>query len=359
MSNGARYYSLDVLKIVATVFIVFHHYQQVTGAWFPGLVSFWGGRLYFGYVVELFFILSGFFMFRYIKRIESGLSFKVFFTKRVIRLLPLVFVTGLAYELFLCVYKWYFGSDWMGIQVTLWGLFIDSLGIQAGWVFENPLVNNPTWYISILVLCYVVFYLTTYIAQRLKISPFYLYIAVILVGCAVVTYKINAPFLNEMAGRGYYSFFFGILLAKVINDFPITKKSALLSACVVVFLTVVMVVKFDWALSGINFLLTFIYYPCLIAFFMWHPVAKIFDISWLGTLGKITYDVYLWHNPNFMLMYIIPALMNWSPNLMSVKAMIFYTVLNFAIGALSYRLIEKPMNQMVERKVKPLLESNR
>lgn len=29
-----RDYSLDFIKIVATVFIIFHHYQQVTGAWF-------------------------------------------------------------------------------------------------------------------------------------------------------------------------------------------------------------------------------------------------------------------------------------------------------------------------------------
>lgn len=35
-----RLYSLDVLRIVATICIVFHHYQQITGAFFEGGLNF-------------------------------------------------------------------------------------------------------------------------------------------------------------------------------------------------------------------------------------------------------------------------------------------------------------------------------
>ena len=53
-----RDYSLDLLRIFATTIIIFHHYQQGSGAVYK-YINFWGGGFYFGYLVELFFILSG------------------------------------------------------------------------------------------------------------------------------------------------------------------------------------------------------------------------------------------------------------------------------------------------------------
>ena len=50
---------LDIIKVIATIIIVFHHYQQVTGVIFDG-INFYGGKFPFGYVVELFFIISGY-----------------------------------------------------------------------------------------------------------------------------------------------------------------------------------------------------------------------------------------------------------------------------------------------------------
>lgn len=82
-----RDYSLDFIKIVATVFIIFHHYQQVTGAWFENRINFNNGRFYFGYIVELFFILSGYFMYSYIRKIQQGrITFPEFYFKRLSRL---------------------------------------------------------------------------------------------------------------------------------------------------------------------------------------------------------------------------------------------------------------------------------
>lgn len=42
-----RISGLDLLKIIATVMIIFHHYQQITGAWW-GASSFYGGLFYYG-----------------------------------------------------------------------------------------------------------------------------------------------------------------------------------------------------------------------------------------------------------------------------------------------------------------------
>lgn len=64
---------------------------------------------------------------------------------------------AISYEVFLAIYQNMYQSSWFDIQTTLWGTIIASLGIQDGWALPNPCVNNPTWYISVLLLCYIIF----------------------------------------------------------------------------------------------------------------------------------------------------------------------------------------------------------
>ena len=54
-----KIYGFDYAKIIAASFLVFHHYQQVFDCQFPG-INFYGGKIGFGLLVELFFIISGF-----------------------------------------------------------------------------------------------------------------------------------------------------------------------------------------------------------------------------------------------------------------------------------------------------------
>lgn len=220
-----RKYSLDVLRIIATILIIFHHYGQVTGLYLEGHINYWNGRFYFGYVVEFFFLLSGYFMYRYIGKITNGLTFKKFFLPRALRLLPLVFISGVTYEVLLGIYQKVCGGDWFGVSITVWGVIINALGVQDGWAFANPMVNNPTWYISVLLLCYIVFYLLTYLGKRWQIPHTYLFVFMVLLGCGAQTYGLNLPFLNGSSCRGYYAFFFGVLLAEWLEKLNAAKKS--------------------------------------------------------------------------------------------------------------------------------------
>ena len=168
-----RSYSLDFLKIISTILIVFHHYQQVLNIELKG-INFYGGKFYFGYLVEFFFLVSGFLMFNYIEKIKVGLTFKDFFVRRIIRLMPLIIIAAISYEILLCIYPKVFGDYFYNLKPDFWGLIISMLGIQAGWSFENPMINNPMWYISVLVLCYIIFYILTKISISKKYNYIYI-----------------------------------------------------------------------------------------------------------------------------------------------------------------------------------------
>ena len=56
---GQRIVTFDLMKLFMSLIIVLHHFQQVTGIRFE-YINFSGGKFYFGYIVELFFMISGF-----------------------------------------------------------------------------------------------------------------------------------------------------------------------------------------------------------------------------------------------------------------------------------------------------------
>ena len=346
-----RDYYLDFIKIVATICIVFHHYQQVTGAFFEKSINFNGGKFYFGYVVELFFVVSGFLMYSYIDKIQGGLSFKDFFVKRFVRLFPLMAIGAISYEIFLVMYQKIYQSSWFDIQVTFWGTIVASLGLQEGWGLQNPCVNNPTWYISVLLLCYVVFYLSNYLASRWSVPVKYFFVFIILLGMGISTYGISLPFLNTQVARGYYAFFFGVLFASFMKNYNSSLKLDVLVLLIIIGIPLLIVYKYEIMVNGLNYIMTFIFYPALIALGKNSLVSAMFGKSWIGTLGKISFDVYIWHNPFFLLLYIFIKIFNWNLSLDSITTMVMYTIVCYLFGTISHYFIEKPIGDIIDKKI--------
>lgn len=351
MKSLERNNALDLLRIIATVLILFHHYQQLTGAFFEGHVNFYGGKFYFGYMVEFFFILSGFFMYRYIEKIQSGLSFKNFIVKRIIRLLPLVAIAAATHEVLLWYYTVICGQNWFDRHVNIWGAIVDAAGLQDGWGFSNPMVNNPTWYISVLILCYVLFFFLTYVSMRTNIPALYLYAFMVLFGSGISTYSISIPFLNGSSARGYYAFFFGILLAHCLSKHKVTLGSCITSAAIVAALTWVFFNHHEWTDDGINFLLTFVYYPALIIAFSYKPVYTVLNRKIFGFFGKVTYDVYVWHVPNLLIMFILNYKAGLPIYTSSRRPMAIFAAICFIAGTVSHLLIEKPLTNFITSKI--------
>ena len=106
MEKTNRNYSLDFLKIIGATGIVFHHFQATTGARYNNFINFWGDWFNWGYLVEMFFILSGYFMYRYIFAIQEGkFTLSEWWKKRAVRLLPMSAISVVFFEIVLFIHN--------------------------------------------------------------------------------------------------------------------------------------------------------------------------------------------------------------------------------------------------------------
>lgn len=347
-----RCYSLDFLKFVASILIVFHHFQQMTGVPFEKGINYFDGNFYWGYLVELFFVLSGYFMVNYIKPIFDGkLMFVQFYIKRAIRLLPLVAISAVFYELQLILYEHVAKQSYYGIQVSLFGILIDALGIQGdGWVFANPCVNNVTWYVSVLMLCYLTMYLVTWIASKLKTKEMYFYVGMIFLGFAISTYGWNAPFLNASTSRGYIAFYIGLLLSKYVKKYGIRFKNTIFSLGVICAFCVLWIWGRGYIAANISAVLCLLVYPSLVIVLQAKIFTKLFSHRIWGLLGKISFDIYIWHCPLLQLMFTGIIAFGWNINFADRKSMWIFALLSAVVGFVSHIFLEVPITKWLNKK---------
>lgn len=346
-SSNTRDASIDLLKVLATLGILFHHFQQLSGAAYPGWINFYGGRIYWGNLVELFFVLSGFLIFRCAARIREGsLSFPAFYLRRMRRLLPLTAFAAMVYDLILALYQHLYGAALLSFSLSPWGTLLDALGIQAGWSFANPCVNNPTWYISVLLLCCAVFYLLTWAAARGRFPAEYLYGCMILLGCGAMEFHLSLPYLNSYSARGYYAFFAGVLLAKAFSVWP-RRSRAVIALCGVCAAGLTIRFRLGGDMAGMPYILTFCYYPALIVLLETNAAHWLIHGKFWNTAGAISFDVYIWHVPVYLLWRCVEKLTGLPADFTRIGWMFAFALVCAAAGTLSHFLLEKPLDRFV------------
>lgn len=349
--NNARNRAFDMAKVLATIFILFHHYQQVavvvTGKNVDTVVKFYGGTFNWGRIVELFFLMSGYFMLAYVEKIPAGLTFYQFYTRRAARLLPLMCLSSVFCAVAELAFDKAYRVAFFGVDPTLFGVFLQSLGIQAGWSFSNPFLNNPTWYCSVLMLCYLIFYAVVYWSHRLRVSPCYGFAFMVFLGCSVQTSKASIPFFNDSSSRGYVAFFSGVLFAILM---PYLKKWRGAFLWELVFLAVFAAVyhKKSGQLQYMPFLLVFILYPTILLLLQHVPFTVVSQWPFWEKWARIGYSVFVWHLPFYVVLYTVVKAVGIDPLvLVNWKSMLLCAIAMQLIGWISYRFLEKPLNRKV------------
>ena len=136
---------LDLLRFLAALAVAFFFHYIIVFGESPLSGNIVGDALnkYGGYVVELFYIISGFVMYTaYSERIREGkTNFTKYLTDRVVRLYPAMIVSVIA----TIIPMWAGYALWdeavsNDSAVTLFAIFLNLLGLNGGTVLDRKSV---------------------------------------------------------------------------------------------------------------------------------------------------------------------------------------------------------------------------
>lgn len=299
--------------------------SQAQSAWDLAAYYFWASH----YGVDLFFLLSGFLIFRVI--VKQDFSYGAFLRARFARLYP-AFAIALGIHILYIAVFWAKTFDWITIAQNLLLLHgIWELGIE-------PIVL-PTWSLSYEWMFYLLFPLVVlYLAARRQVSVRHL--AAVAIGVLILVVPIASHYMRLLM------FFSGAILACIEGE----RMRAIEQQVPDLAVFVVYVAANLLFVAGQNW-----YYFVPVYFFTsFALVAKVVYGSgflhkmfcWrpLRQLGNVSYSFYLFHGLAIIIVcdHAGPGLRGMAEPLRFALLLIGSFALSTAVAAVSYTLLERP-----------------
>jgi peptidoglycan/LPS O-acetylase OafA/YrhL len=328
---------IDGFRSIAVLLVIFFHFEL--------------GSLSGGFIgVDIFFVLSGYLISSIVfEQLKTGsFSFSGFYFRRIRRLFPVYVVVMLA--TFAVAYWIMLPQDFREFGKTLIAstLYISNILFYLGsGYFDTGAHLKPllhTWSLSVEEQFYFVFPFVAWLLVKIQTRYlFQVFLALTIASFIAATYYIK---LDENAVFFLYPFrawemFLGTLIA--LKPLPISRSSTLrhFSAGAGLICIAVPAVYYDSStlFPGLAALA-----PCLGAMLIIDSART--HSTWLSVLlstrpfvyiGKISYSLYLWHWPIFVLFSYI------KPQGITVNDSMIMLVVTFAASAVSYALVEKPI----------------
>lgn len=343
-----RIYSLDILRGLAAISVVFWHWQHFfydggkLGAFVREHQPFYSifSLLYHrgNLAVELFFSISGFvFFWLYSKKVAEGeMKAKQFTIDRFSRLYPLHIATFLLVILLQAIYTRthetffvYQTNDPFHAALNI--LLMPAWGFEEGWSF-----NAPIWSVSIEVMLYAVFFLIC-LTGRARYA-----LAIASIAAGYFIYQSNYKI-----GTGVFTFFCGGT-AYLICDFLLKRIGQTATAIVATSVAIA-----SWValvrIPGLNmFLLTGIAYPASIALLA--LLDRYFQrlTSKLSFIGDISYSSYLIHFSLQIVFAMVVDSLDLSRDIFySPWIMITFLTMLIPICLASHKLFEMPLQKTI------------
>jgi peptidoglycan/LPS O-acetylase OafA/YrhL len=380
--TAKRLYSLDVLRGVAALAIIFWHWQHffaVRGAWqtvwsraMEPLYPVFKPLYDLGWVaVDIFFAVSGFvFFWLYLEpvaRREIGAG--KFALQRLSRLYPLYFATLILAAAMQLAFHHATGN-WFIFDANDWSHFVKSVLLVQQWLPPDELqsFNGPDWAVSIEVLLYVVFFIAVRFGLRGPIA-------------ATVLVIIGAAFFfhDGQIGRGIMGFFWGGVTFYAVrwlssrpharSMFPILVFTALAVWAIAIadayldfhqaliamlpFAAARFLIGYEYPIFLMAFI--FIVVPLTLAALAMHE--ELFGGQWarFTFLGDISYSTYMIHFPMQLALALLALHFGWIPaDFMHWYVMLAFYVVLIGLGGLSYAYFERPMQAFIRGRKRAL-----
>lgn len=339
---------LDLFKIIATIFILFHHYQQVFGIEFDKVNFCSGTHFYFGYMVELFFVISGLLSARYVRSIAQGEPFDKFFKKKYFRFFPMVFLSALVDSILLIRFYFTYGGWCNSIPIDFATFFLSATGAQVIMGDADMGINNPLWYISALLVCYVVLYFCVWVAKHIRVHEKYLFVGIVVLGCVMLEMGLNYSIVCTHVARGFIAFFSGLLWEKKIANENEKKQKWVIF--VALGSTMIMLITPKSGAANLGLLAIFLgtmYFPALIYTFKTKRLEKLLSNKVVERMASISFEVYVWHSVFYLAFFMILYDLHLRVSLNTYGVMLIMAAVIYLLSAGMYYCVEKPIHKKI------------
>ena len=355
----SRKNGLDFLRFMACIGILFLHFSNYfcpDGVFFgnylldPDTADNIGINM--NAMVEIFFALSGFLICSYSEKIQKGMSIREFMLPRLTRILPmLAFATIL---LVIGSYIMTMSGNTHGIEFGypyLWGIISSCLGIEYNVFFVSAEINHESWYLDVLLECYLLFFLVTKLSNRLRIRQLYIYIACILTGAAICSSETLLFVLNPQHGRGIEAFFAGVVIALYLKGRVPEKKEYILAVFILFTYSLLMIFWPQGLSFGKTHLYNFFVSPSLIILFSSHFADRLFSSKIWNKLGKICFSTYVLHVALIYFLFVLEDLFGVKVDYAHEVVLVVFVILALFIGGIAYYCIERPLGRYLDKKL--------
>ncbi|MBR4021984.1 MAG: acyltransferase [Ruminococcus sp.] len=347
-----KYYSFDIIKIVASIFIVFHHYQQLSNSYFSG-INFYGGIIPFNRLVELFFLISGALIYISDNKKNGENKLKILF-KRIVRFYPISIIAFLVIFVVAEIQFRIFRSFPTDIDYHNLKCIFTSLTLtHRGWPILacERAINNPTWYISVLICCYVVYYLMLKISEILKIRIELLaFLFVVLIILIDYYYCDYFYYIGVDSVRGFKCFFIGFILAYISQYISSIKKLFIIDILLIILGGgIAYFVRQGRSIFVIYYCLSLMVFTLLVGErCIRFSISKKMDYT-ISLLTSASYEVYILHVPLYAMLNLVYMCMGIILD-RSYISMIVFLIFVEIISVYIYRYIDKPLNSILCKK---------
>ena len=342
-----RYETLDALRGVAAVAVIFYHLNSVRLE--PNIVPH-------GYLaVDFFFVLSGFVVaYAYEATLRSSLTFRAFVVKRMIRLYPLAML-GVLLGFAVLLLKWCFYPEKVDAlpRILVSGLFnllmLPTLFGDVASRYESFPGNGPLW---TLFFEFVANLLWAWVGIRMRNAGLLAVAAVswlVLAAYACRFHTLNVGFDIPTSAAGLARVCFGFPLGVVIFRLrSVLRVPALPGGAVILAALLLLVLSSPlgadedgvpwWDLLSVLVLL-----PALVVLGTGQgPAGRLGAV-----LGALSYPIYVLHLPVLLLVSGLhqTVLQDWNVQLLVLAGLV--TTVVVALAAL--RLYDEPLRRRLSR----------